>query len=261
VLIVSYCRSRLEQTGGGHFSPIGGYHAGKDLALVLDVARFKYPPYWVKLDTLLSAMQVPDPATQRSRGWLSMQKRGAPSAIARFLACPEGIGIKEVLERSRALELSRLKQQRPTTLEAFLRLSEATLRDGGILERVRFRAPQAPEHQRLFEELNALFVQLPLYQLAARHLAAASVVPVALWLLASPESSLSVLPDALREQVRSLVDIGDMPAPLATELAVMRSQVEFLLELAAPIRDGASTSSCRPLPVTPELGDGLLLEG
>ncbi len=28
-------------TGDGHFSPIGGYHAGRDLALILDTARFK----------------------------------------------------------------------------------------------------------------------------------------------------------------------------------------------------------------------------
>ena len=36
----------LLQTGDGHFSPVAGYHAGTDSVLVLDVARFKYPPYW-----------------------------------------------------------------------------------------------------------------------------------------------------------------------------------------------------------------------
>jgi N-acetylglutamate synthase-like GNAT family acetyltransferase len=40
VLITSYDRSVLGQTGAGHFSPIGGYHAARDLVLVLDVARF-----------------------------------------------------------------------------------------------------------------------------------------------------------------------------------------------------------------------------
>jgi len=38
---VSYSRRTFGQTGDGHFSPIGGYHAGKDLVLILDVARFK----------------------------------------------------------------------------------------------------------------------------------------------------------------------------------------------------------------------------
>jgi glutathione gamma-glutamylcysteinyltransferase len=42
-IVVNFCRQYLGQTGGGHFSPIGGYHREKDLLLILDVARFKYP--------------------------------------------------------------------------------------------------------------------------------------------------------------------------------------------------------------------------
>lgn len=41
VAIVSYSRRTLNQTGTGHFSPIGGYHESKDLVLIMDVARFK----------------------------------------------------------------------------------------------------------------------------------------------------------------------------------------------------------------------------
>ncbi|KAA8550729.1 hypothetical protein F0562_002413 [Nyssa sinensis] len=41
-VISSYNRGTLKQTGAGHFSPIGGYHAGKDMVLILDVARFKF---------------------------------------------------------------------------------------------------------------------------------------------------------------------------------------------------------------------------
>lgn len=40
-MIVGYNRKILGQTGTGHFSPIGGYHKGKDVALIMDVARFK----------------------------------------------------------------------------------------------------------------------------------------------------------------------------------------------------------------------------
>src|SRR5215212_7426585 len=36
VMIAAYDRGSLGQTGTGHFSPIGGYHAARDLALVLD---------------------------------------------------------------------------------------------------------------------------------------------------------------------------------------------------------------------------------
>jgi hypothetical protein len=41
VLCVSFHRGTLNQTGDGHFSPIGGYCAEKNMVLVLDVARFK----------------------------------------------------------------------------------------------------------------------------------------------------------------------------------------------------------------------------
>ena len=35
-LVVSFSRKMLGQTGDGHFSPIAGYHAGRDLVLVMD---------------------------------------------------------------------------------------------------------------------------------------------------------------------------------------------------------------------------------
>eukprot|EP00878_Enallax_costatus_P016815 GHUV01017648.1.p1 GENE.GHUV01017648.1~~GHUV01017648.1.p1 ORF type:complete len:331 (+),score=67.21 GHUV01017648.1:896-1888(+) len=35
-LVVSYSRKTFSQTGDGHFSPVGGYHAGRDLVLILD---------------------------------------------------------------------------------------------------------------------------------------------------------------------------------------------------------------------------------
>ncbi|MEO5767719.1 MAG: phytochelatin synthase family protein, partial [Polyangia bacterium] len=52
MLVAGYARSVLGQTGGGHFSPIAGYHPARDLVLILDVARFKYPPHWVPLSAL-----------------------------------------------------------------------------------------------------------------------------------------------------------------------------------------------------------------
>nr|XP_043609971.1 glutathione gamma-glutamylcysteinyltransferase 1-like isoform X2 [Erigeron canadensis] len=67
-LISSYNRGTFKQTGSGHFSPIGGYHAGKDMVLILDVARFKYPPHWVPLTLLWEAMDTIDDASGFRRG-------------------------------------------------------------------------------------------------------------------------------------------------------------------------------------------------
>lgn len=73
VVVASYDRASLAQTGSGHFSPIGGYHVGRDLVLVLDVARFKYPPHWIPAERLWQAMQAVDTATGLSRGWLALR--------------------------------------------------------------------------------------------------------------------------------------------------------------------------------------------
>ncbi|GAX75692.1 hypothetical protein CEUSTIGMA_g3135.t1 [Chlamydomonas eustigma] len=69
-LVVSYARRAFSQTGDGHFSPVGGYHEGQDLVLILDVARFKYPPHWVPLPLLYEAMSHIDPTTGLPRGYM-----------------------------------------------------------------------------------------------------------------------------------------------------------------------------------------------
>jgi hypothetical protein len=74
VLVLSYDRGSLGQSGTGHFSPCGGYHQESDSVLILDVARFKYPPHWVPLNLIYEAMLRIDPETGRSRGALLLQK-------------------------------------------------------------------------------------------------------------------------------------------------------------------------------------------
>jgi glutathione gamma-glutamylcysteinyltransferase len=80
VVVAAYDRAALGQTGSGHFSPIGGYHASKDLALILDVARFKYPPHWISAERLWRAMQEVDPTTGKTRGWVVIRPGAEPRA-------------------------------------------------------------------------------------------------------------------------------------------------------------------------------------
>jgi glutathione gamma-glutamylcysteinyltransferase len=87
VVVASYDRAAMGQTGAGHFSPIGGYHATRDLALILDVARFKYPPHWVSAECLWRAMESVDPTTGRARGWLVMRRRAHSSALSFSVSC------------------------------------------------------------------------------------------------------------------------------------------------------------------------------
>jgi len=72
-LVVSYSREALGQSGAGHFSPVGGYHEESDRVLIMDVARFKYPPHWVELSTVVQAMAHVDLETGLPRGCLHVR--------------------------------------------------------------------------------------------------------------------------------------------------------------------------------------------
>lgn len=87
IIVASYDRAALGQTGSGHFSPVGGYHSTRDLALVLDVARFKYPPHWVSAGHLWQAMQPNDPVTGRARGWIALRRSVRANSPGLGAAC------------------------------------------------------------------------------------------------------------------------------------------------------------------------------
>ena len=67
-LIVNFDRTALGQIGHGHFSPIGAYDSKTDSVLILDVAKYKYPPSWVKTSDLFDAIQGIDSTSGKSRG-------------------------------------------------------------------------------------------------------------------------------------------------------------------------------------------------
>lgn len=92
VVCLSYSRKPLGQTGDGHFSPVGGYHAAKDLVLVLDCARFKYPPHWVPLELLWQAMLPKDESTGHSRGYMLVSRGGDGPDSTCFVRLTVGVG-------------------------------------------------------------------------------------------------------------------------------------------------------------------------
>lgn len=70
-VIVNYLRTALGEQIGGHISPLAAYDAKTDRFLILDVARYKYPPVWVKTADLFAAMNTPDAANgDKTRGFV-----------------------------------------------------------------------------------------------------------------------------------------------------------------------------------------------
>ncbi len=207
VIVVSFSRSELDQTGEGHFSPIGGYHPGRDLALVLDVARFKYPPYWVKLEDLHRAMKQSDPNTGRSRGWISMQRRVAPSSIAYFISCRSGMGIGYTISQLLVETKAGLSAARPSAVGDVIELAAAAAIQSGLPECVELRMPKTPEHERLFDSLRQALTHCPAYQAVRRHYGEKHAELATAWLLAAPLDTWSDLPSTLREELLGLFDL------------------------------------------------------
>jgi Phytochelatin synthase len=73
-VIVNYDRRALGQQGAGHISPIAAYHEGTDRYLIMDVARYRYPPVWAGAGELWSAMRSVDAASGKSRGYIIVAK-------------------------------------------------------------------------------------------------------------------------------------------------------------------------------------------
>lgn len=69
-ILINYHRPSLNQKGGGHWSVLGAYDAATDRALILDVARYAYPPTWVSLPDLHAAINTVDSDSGESRGLL-----------------------------------------------------------------------------------------------------------------------------------------------------------------------------------------------
>ena len=67
-VLVNYLRSSIGQEKWGHISPIAAYDEDSDRFLILDVARYKYPPVWVKTAELWQATRTMDRVSGKTRG-------------------------------------------------------------------------------------------------------------------------------------------------------------------------------------------------
>jgi glutathione gamma-glutamylcysteinyltransferase len=214
VVIASYDRRALEQTGTGHYSPVGGYHAARDLALVLDVARFKYPPHWIGAERLWRAMQPVDPATGRARGWIALRRRARGVALGFTLSC-EG-----------------------TDLQGFARRLAGVVRDLGAAAPVEelaraltplashlvVRAPGSEAHQAALSRTRAAVRSLAAFPRVAQADGAERAEAITILLLAIA----SRLPPERQGEIVALAAEAEHDEPLAGELANLRAQLGAL---------------------------------
>ncbi len=249
-VIAAYSRRVFGQTGDGHYSPIGGYHRGRDLVLLLDVARFKYPPHWVPLALLWEAMAPVDAITGRPRGYLVLRRGAQPdTSICRLTTEPEAF-------RAVATELAGALPEAiagalPGTIEAvmeafFARLSpavaallatrpEATSSDEAAPQRERLDAVMAEVRRTaLFEAVRCA--------LEGRAWGEGSAVQrfldekehpfelATLLVLACPQTLFTRLPAALGARLEALRAPAELPPAVRAEVAFLAAQMSALRE-------------------------------
>jgi len=226
VLIVGYDRAQLGQTGRGHFSPIGGYHRGSDRALILDVARFKYPPHWVPVPLLYSATVAADPMTGRARGWAEIRRGTRPASLL-FAArwhdrdAPQELG--QALDSLR----SALAGLRGATPAALLELLQAETRAFPLAIATRELADE--EHADAAASLRMALRETALFSLAVAQ-ASSSTEAEALTVLALalPDSVYSGLGDPAATQWSALVNRDGLNPEICVEVEHVREQLRGL---------------------------------
>lgn len=225
-LIVGYDRGALGQTGAGHFSPIGGYHEASDHALVLDVARFKYPPHWVPVAALHAATLPVDAATGRPRGWIALRRSRRPASLL-FTARCDGDGGHAALSGALAALRTAIADAPAADLPGALRSVFAAAT--GLPLQVERRALALSEHEEAAAALLAALHDTPAYQAVA-----AQVQPpwraeaATLLALALPVDVWSPLPEPVRAAWLALLDPARLPAVVRAERDHLHAQLEGL---------------------------------
>ncbi|OGT49136.1 MAG: hypothetical protein A3F17_06675 [Gammaproteobacteria bacterium RIFCSPHIGHO2_12_FULL_41_15] len=74
-IIINFLRTKLGEQGMGHMSPLVAYDSRSDRFLMLDVARYRYPPVWIKTQNLWNAMHTIDEDAHAYRGFLVVSKK------------------------------------------------------------------------------------------------------------------------------------------------------------------------------------------
>lgn len=100
---INYHRKELGQVGGGHFSPIGAYDPNTDSFLILDVAKYKYPPVWAPAKYLFDSMATYDSCGiwnfPQAQDLLNDLKTYDKSILSQILGCKASYRGYVVVER------------------------------------------------------------------------------------------------------------------------------------------------------------------
>jgi glutathione gamma-glutamylcysteinyltransferase len=220
VVIASYDRAAMGQTGSGHFSPIGGYHAARDLALVLDVARFKYPPHWASIERMWRAMHPVDSVTGRARGWMVLRRRERGIALGFSLQC-EGDSWQGLARRLESVLAE---------LDAATDLGSLARAVAPLTPYVALREPSAAAHQQVLAAARCALREDDAYRLIADAIGPDLGEAATLLLLALSDC----LSAPQRTKLTALMPPACNEPALSAELTNLAAQLTALRNLTVP---------------------------
>ncbi|KAL6564672.1 Glutathione gamma-glutamylcysteinyltransferase 1 [Orobanche minor] len=241
-VISSYHRKALKQTGAGHYSPIGGYHAGKDMVLVLDVARFKYPPYWVPLTHLWEGMSYINEFTGKSRGFMLISRpRREPdmlctlsckheswNSIAKFLVddVPSILKSEDVKDICKVLSV--IVKSLPSNFDEFIKWIR---RQEGLSEEEKTQAVVKEEILKQVQR-NGLFKHVASFlshSCSGHTPSSGDGNTLTVLLLSLPSTTWDGITDEkLLREIHGLVSIENLPTLLQEEVLHLRRQLHIL---------------------------------
>ncbi|KAK3163346.1 hypothetical protein QOZ80_1AG0002440 [Eleusine coracana subsp. coracana] len=217
-LIASYHRKPFQQTGTGHFSPIGGYHAGQDMALILDVARFKYPPHWVPLPLLWEAINTTDETTGLHRGYMLVSRHTAAPSLLYTVSCGDeswkSMAKYFAEDLPNILEIESLDNV-PTLLSCLIATLPANA--GALIKWVvEVRRREEGGSSLSKEEKERLFLKENVLQ---------QVRDTALFTIIHDQQHAN---ERLKAEVQTLVSTDNLPGDLKREILHLRRQLNYL---------------------------------
>ena len=237
-MIVSYERRSLGQTGDGHFSPVGGFHAASDHVLVLDVARFKYPPHWIPVTALYAAMQSHDAATGRPRGWALLRRSSRPASLLFTARCVGDGGFAAFSSALQQLRVA-LTSTPDDDLRAVLRgMFAAVAADFPLV--IEQRSLALSEHAAAALALLAAIQATPVFAVVAGAAPPWQPEAATLLVLALPREVWSPMPDAMRAIWLPMLAPDSLPESVRVESEHIHRQLADLCTLGS----GGSCARC-----------------
>ncbi|MCL7027838.1 hypothetical protein MKW94_016122 [Papaver nudicaule] len=226
-MVTSYHRAPFQQSGSGHFSPIGGYHTASDMALILDVARFKYPSHWVPLALLWQAMDTVDQSTGRHRGFMIVSRLLKTPSLDYTWSCKHESWLDSVSYLLNDVYL-KLQSSNVTNIKEVLSVVITSF-PSNFVEFIRWIEVRRDARTKIKEEVLEQVRETELYKLMDTvHCQMLREVESAFLLALPPRIWSGIRDQKLLQEIQNLVSLDNLPDMLREEILNLRWQFEVL---------------------------------